>query len=183
MKSIRNLLAGGLLAAAALATAAGAAPAAADDASSPPPPPPGPHGWAGHGPGHHGFGPERIFSKLGLTADQQQSVDAILAAKRPDLKSLHQQMRANSLKLWQTKPDDPNYAETVAEVSQANAALTTQQITMMADLRAQLYGVLTQPQKVQLAALEAKMQARMQQHGMRGHPPGAGGPPPGPGGP
>jgi periplasmic protein CpxP/Spy len=180
MKSICNLLAASLLATATLA--AGAAPAVADDASTAPPPP-GPHGWAGHGPGRHGFGAERIFSKLGLTADQQQSVEAILAAKRPDLKGVHEQMRANSLKLGQTKPDDPNYAGTVAEVSQANAALMTQQITLRADLRAQLYGVLTQPQKIQLAALEATMRARMQQHGMHGHPPGAGGPPPPLGGP
>jgi Spy/CpxP family protein refolding chaperone len=183
MKSIRFLLAGSLLAAAALATAAGAAPAAADEASSAPPPPPGPHGWGGHGPRHHGWGPQRLFSKLGLSADQQQSVEAILAAKRPELKSLHQQMRANSQKLWQTKPDDPNYAGTVAEVSQANAALLTQQITMTADLRAQLYGVLTQPQKTQLAALEAQMRAHMQERFKHGHPPGAGGPPPPLGGP
>ena len=49
--------------------------------------------------GHHGFGLAHLYSKLGLSADQQAQVKSILDSARPGLKSLHQQMRANSLKL------------------------------------------------------------------------------------
>jgi len=161
MKSIRNLLAGSLLAAGALLTAAAgiSMATAADEATSEtPPPPPGPHGWH-HGRGH-GHGQWHLLHKLGLSAAQQQSVKAIMAAAGPQMKSLHEQMRSNSQKLDQTKPTDPNYTSIVAQVSQTQGSLSAQMMTQQADVRAQVFKVLTPGQQEQLATLEAKMQAR-----------------------
>ena len=84
-------------------------------------------------------------------------------------------MRANSLELKQIKPDDPNYANVVAQVSQSNGALHSQMITQQANLRAQLYGVLTNAQKTLLAQLEAQWKASPHHHRHWG-----GGPPPPP---
>lgn len=167
MASTRNALAaivlagGTLLAAAGFSIAqeadnspAGAAPAAQAN---------GPHKW---GPGHE-WGPGRLYSKLGLSAEQQASIKAIWTAAKPQMQSMHEQMRANHLKLMQTKPDDPNYGNVVAEVAQSNATLASQRTSQAAEMRAQMYAVLTPAQKSQLAALEAQWAAHPH-HGPRG---------------
>jgi protein CpxP len=168
MKSMRNVLVGTLLAGGALLTAATSFSIAnaADDATTATPAP------GSQAPGRHGFGPERIFSKLGLTADQQASIQSIMAAAKPQMKSLHEQMRANHLKLMQTKPDNPNYGNVVAEVAQANAALASQRTTQAAELRTKMYAVLTPAQKTQLASLEAQW-ASHPHHARWGGPHGA----------
>jgi Spy/CpxP family protein refolding chaperone len=126
MKSNRNLLAGILLAAGALATtAAGISTAtAADVATTAAPAAPGPHGWH-----HHRHGAFHLLSKLNLSAEQQASIKTIMANAGPQMKSIHQEMRANSLKLSQTQPTDANYAGVVAQVTQANGSLHSQMIT------------------------------------------------------
>jgi periplasmic protein CpxP/Spy len=153
MKSIRNLLAGSLLVAGALATAAASisSASAADDPNTTAQPP-GPQGWHHHG-GH-------LLAKLNLNADQQAQVKSIMANAGPQMKSIHQQMQANSQKLRQTQPNDPNYANVVAEVSQSNATLHSQMTTQQAEVRASVFKILTPEQQSQLAALEAQMQSR-----------------------
>jgi protein CpxP len=168
MKSNRNLLAGSLLAAGALWAATSISIAtAADEASTAAAPAPGAHAWHHHHGGH-------LLAKLNLSAQQQTAVKAIMANAGPQMKSIHQEMRANSLKLRQTQPNDPNYANVVAQVTQANGSLHSQMITQKEAVRAQVFKVLTPAQQTQLAALQeqmhAQMQARMQS---RGGPPAA----------
>src|SRR5580698_3960197 len=121
MKSNRNLLAGSLLAAGTLmAAAAGISIATAADTTTAPvatPAAPGPHAW------HHHHGAGRLLAKLNLTPEQQAAVKTIMANAGPQMKSIHQEMRANSLKLHQTQPTDANYAGVVAQVTQANGSL------------------------------------------------------------
>ena len=156
MKSIRNLLTTTLLTAGAVLTAATSMTiaSAADEATTTPPPPPGPHGW------HHGRGPWHLLGKLGLSATQKQQVKDIMAAAHPQMQSLHNQMRANSLKLRQTPPTDPNYASIASQVSQTHGSLSAQMMTQHAGVRAQVFNVLTPAQQTQLAALEAQMPAQ-----------------------
>jgi Spy/CpxP family protein refolding chaperone len=161
MISIRNLLTGSLLAAGALLTAATSiSPATAADDTTAPAPPAGPQGWHHHGPGH-------LYSKLNLSAEQQASIKAIMSNAGPQMKSIHQEMRANSLKLGQTQPNDPNYANVVAQVTEANGSLHSQMITQREAVRAQIFKILTPQQQTQLAALQAQMM---------NHPHGAWGP-------
>jgi protein CpxP len=172
MKPMRNVFAGILMAGGALLTATlGAAAAAADDPAAATPPPAAP-GAAAHGRGHgpSGDGPGHLYSKLGLSTDQQASIKSIMTAARPQMKSMHDQMRANHLKLMQTKPDDPNYGNVVAEVAQSNATLASQRTTHAAELRTHMYAVLTPAQKTQLTALEAQWAAHPQ-HGPGRHGP------------
>jgi Spy/CpxP family protein refolding chaperone len=173
MKSIRNILAATTLAGGALlAAATGFSLANAADNATAATLPPGAN--ERHGPGAHG-GPEHMFSKLGLTTEQQASIKSIMTASKPQMKTLHEQMRANHLKLMQTKPDDPNYANVVAEVAQSNATLASQRTKQAAELRTQMYAVLTPAQKTQLATLEAQWAANPHQgHGHWGpHAPAA----------
>jgi periplasmic protein CpxP/Spy len=158
MKSIRNLLAGSALAAGALVTAAaGISIATAADvattAAPAAPAAPGPHAWH-----HHGFG--HLYAQLNLTADQKAQMKNIMMAAAPQMKSIHQQMHANSLKLRQTQPNDPNYATTVSQVSEANAPLFAQMTTQKAEIRASMFKILTPAQQTQLQALEVQMQNR-----------------------
>ena len=154
MISNRNLLAGTLLAAGALLTAAtGISPATAADDATTTAPPAGPRGWHHHGPGH-------LYSKLNLSTEQQASIKTIMSNAGPQMKSIHQEMRANSLKLGQTQPNDPNYANVVAQVTEANGSLHSQMITQREAVRAQIFKILTPQQQTQLAALQAQMLSR-----------------------
>ena len=148
MKSIRQGLVGVLMAGG-LFTAMVNLPAMAADAA----------GW---GLGKHGLGgpgepggPGQVFKKLGLSAEQQASIKAIMTASKPQMQSMHEQMRANHLKLLQIKPDDANYGNVVAQVAASNAALASQRTQQGAERRSQMYAVLTPAQKTQLTALEA----------------------------
>jgi protein CpxP len=167
MKSIRILLGGTLLAAGAILSAASSISiaSAADEATAAAPPAMEQHGW------HHGAG--HLYAQLNLTAEQKAQIKTIMSGAGPQLKNIHQQMKANSLKLRQTQPSDANYPNVVAEVSQANASLHSQMITMHEDVRAQVFKILTPAQQTQLAALEAQMQS----HGHGWGPHGAGAPP------
>jgi Spy/CpxP family protein refolding chaperone len=157
MKSNRNLLAGILLATGALTTAAGISVAtAADEATTAAPAAPGPHGW------HHHHGAFHLLSKLNLSAEQQASIKTIMANAGPQMKSIHQEMRANSLKLSQKQPTDANFPTVVAQVTQAYGSLHSLMISQREAVRAQIFKVLTPAQQTQLAALKAQMQARMQ---------------------
>jgi Spy/CpxP family protein refolding chaperone len=136
---------------------------AADEApTTQPPAPPGPHEW------HHHEGPWHLLGKLGLNDAQKQQIKEIMTAARPQMQTLHEQMRANSVKLRQTLPTDPSYASVVSQVSQTEGSLAAQMMTQRADVRAQVFKVLTPAQQGQLATLEAQMPPH--KHGGRGGP-------------
>jgi periplasmic protein CpxP/Spy len=162
MKSIRNLLAGTALAAGALLTAGtvfSIATAADETTPAPTTPPPGGHGWHHH---HHGMG--FLYSKLGLTDAQKASIKSIMQTNGPQMKSLHQQMQTNSLKLQQTQPNDPNYSNVVSQTASANATVHQQMDTLKGTIRQEIFAKLTPAQQTQLQTLEAQMAARRAAH-------------------
>jgi Spy/CpxP family protein refolding chaperone len=103
-----------------------------------------------------------MLSKLNLTPEQKAAVKTIMANAGPQMKSIAQEMRANSQKLHSTQPTDANYAAVVSQVTQANGSLHSQMITQREAARAQIYKVLTPAQQTQLVALQAQMKANMQ---------------------
>jgi Spy/CpxP family protein refolding chaperone len=154
MNSNRKLLTGTLLAAGMLLTAAASiSPATAADDPTTTAPPGGPRAWHHHGPGN-------FYSKLNLSAEQQASIKTIMENAGPQMKNIHSEMRANSMKLSQTQPNDPNYANVVAQVTEANGSLHSQMITQREAVRAQIFKILTPEQQTQLAALKAQMMNR-----------------------
>ena len=156
MNSIRTLLAGSVLATGALLSAGAGLAMAADDAT-PAAAAPGQHGW------HHHGGPMHLYGKLGLSDAQKAQIKTIMQAAGPQMKTLHQQMRDNQLKLHQVQPTDSNYDAVVSEVSQANGTLHGQLAVQMAGVRKEIFTkVLNASQQAQLQQLEAQMQARMQ---------------------
>src|SRR6202453_941513 len=166
MKSIRNLLTATLLTTGAVMTAAaGLSIASAQTTTTTPPAgPSGHHGW------HHHRGPWHLLSKLGLSDAQKTQIKSIMTAAKPEMQSLHQQMRTNMQKLQQTPPSDANYSTIASQVSQTHGSLSAQMMTQRANVRAQIFKVLTPAQQTQLATLKAQMAARWQS---RGAAPGA----------
>jgi Spy/CpxP family protein refolding chaperone len=160
MISIRKLLAGTALAAGTL-IAAGAPISLAGAADATPPQAQGAHpGWGHHGHHRGGF----MYAKLGLTDAQKSQIKTIHQTAAPQMKSLFQQMQANSVKLKQMSPADPNYMNTVQSVSQANAPLRAQLAVQRASIHQEVFTkVLTSEQQAQLLQLQAQMQQRMQQ--------------------
>jgi Spy/CpxP family protein refolding chaperone len=171
MNSIRNLLAGTALSAGALLTAGAVFSLANAQTTTPTPAAPaaGPHGWH-----HHRHGPGFLYSKLGLSDAQKAAIKTIMQTNGPQMKSLHEQMYANSLKLRQTQPNDPNYSNVVSQVTSANAPLHQQMDALHATIRQEIFAKLTPTQQTQLQALEAQAEARHAAGGTRG----AGAPPP-----
>src|SRR3979411_2406495 len=164
MNSIRNLLTATLVTSGAVLTAAGMSLAsAADEApTTQPPAPPGPHEW------HHHEGACHLLGKLGLNAAQKLEIKEIMTAARPHMQTLHEQMRSNWVKLRQTLPTDPGYAGVVSQVSQAEGSLAARVMRERAQVRAQVFKVVTPAQQTQLATLEAQMPPH--KHGGRGGP-------------
>jgi protein CpxP len=158
MKSNRKYFAASLAAGAILSAAAGISIAIAADTAAPAvaPAAPGPHGGWHH---HHHHGGGMMLSKLNLTPEQQASVKTIMANAGPQMKSIFQEMHANSQKLHATQPTDANYAAVVSQVTQANGSLHSQMITQREAVRAQIYKILTPAQQTQLVALQAQMKA------------------------
>jgi protein CpxP len=159
MKSIRNLLTATLLTTGAVMTAAAGlsiASAQTTTTTTPPAGPSGHHGW------HHHRGPWHLLSKLGLSDAQKTQIKSIMTAAKPEMQSLHQQMRANMQKLQQTQPSDANYSTIASQVSQTHGSLSAQMMTQRTNVRAQIFKVLTPAQQTQLATLQAQMAARWQ---------------------
>ena len=149
MKSIRNLLWPTLLTAgAALTAAAGMSAASAADQTTAPQA--AAQGW------HHHGGPWHLLSKLNLSASQKQQIKDIMTTAHPQMQSLHEQMRANMQKLQQTAPTDPNYSSIASQVGQAHGSLAAQALTQRAEVRAQVFRVLTPAQQSQLTALRQR---------------------------
>jgi len=158
MKSIRNLVTATLLTTGAVMTAAAglSVASAQTTTTTPPAAPSGHHGW------HHHRGPWHLLSKLDLSDAQKTQIKSIMTAAKPEMQSLHQQMRANMQKLEQTQPSDANYSTIASQVSQTHGSLSAQMMTQRANVRAQIFKVLTPAQQTQLATLRAQMAARWQ---------------------
>jgi Spy/CpxP family protein refolding chaperone len=183
MQKANKLAAGGLLAALGLAAAVG--PVALADAD----PPAGPqqHGWGpSDGPGerdggwhrggerrggwHHHWGPGAEFHELGLTDAQHAQMKSILETARPATQELTQKIRANAKQLREITPDDKNYAQVVARVSQENGVLSGKLLAQRAKTYADLYALLAPVQKTHLAEIRARRAKWMDEHqDGRGH--------------
>ena len=142
---------GGWAIALGLTLAGGSLALAADEAATAPPA----HDWAGHGGGWHPHGgPLAAFRQLNLNDSQQASLKAILEAAKPTTHQLMQQLHANNAQLRAITPDDPNYAQVVATVTQQNGALMAQLQAQRAQVYAEAYALLDATQKTQLAGLQ-----------------------------
>ncbi|GAB3789992.1 Spy/CpxP family protein refolding chaperone [Dyella agri] len=123
------------------------------------PGPGGPGGWGHHG-GHHGM---MDLHKLNLSDAQKASIKQIMKSSFGQNKSQFQAVRQQRQAFEAMNPSDSGYQAAAASLAQAEGAATTARVQQMANVRAQIYAVLTPAQQSQWATMKAQQQARHQQ--------------------
>jgi Spy/CpxP family protein refolding chaperone len=119
---------------------------------------PGGQHWHHHG-GMMGGMLLHSLHQLNLTEQQKQSVHGILSSARTQLQAQHHSAgTANFAAL--ANPGDPNHAAALQDLQSRMAA----RIQARDQIQQQIYGVLTQDQKTQLASIIAAKQAKMAAH-------------------
>ena len=124
------------------------------------PGPGGPGGWHHHG-DHRGMMMD--FHKLNLTDAQKASIKQIMKSSFGQNKGQFQALRQQREAFEAMNPTDAGYQSAAAALAKAEGAATTARVEQMANIRAQIYNVLTPAQQSQLAAQKAQEQARRQQ--------------------
>lgn len=119
----------------------------------------GPHGgWHSHGRAQL-----MVLKKLNLTDAQRASVKQILQTSFAQNKTQRQALKQQRSAFESMTPDQVGYQAAAASLAQAEGAATQQRVQQQANIRAQIYAVLTTSQKAQLATFKAQQQARQQQ--------------------
>ena len=115
-------------------------------------------GWHGH---RHGqFMPLRI---LDLTDAQRSSIRQIMKSSFAASKSQRQALSGQRRAFESMTPDQVGYSSAAASLAQAEGHATRVRVQQMADVRAQVYAVLTPTQKSELASMKARREARRAQ--------------------
>lgn len=129
----------------------------ADDA----PPPPARHMHGGFGMHHPMMG---FFAReLNLTDTQKAQMKSIMQKERPTLKPLFQQSHQVDLQLRQYV--EGNYDEAkVRALAAQKAQVETEMTVQTTRIHNEMYQLLTSDQQARLKEIEARHEARMQQH-------------------
>lgn len=101
---------------------------------------------------------------LDLTADQQTQMKAIWAKEKPGLQPLMTQMHQNHADTKALEASGPFDENKTRALASANAQTMIELQVQHARIKAELVQLLTADQKTKLAQIEAKHEARMQQH-------------------
>lgn len=122
------------------------------------------HGGFGHGGhGQRGHGQLMRLGKLNLTDAQKASVKQIVSTSRTQNKSAREALRTQRSAFESMTPNQVGYQSAAASLAQAEGQATQQRVQQMANLRAQIYAVLTPQQQAQAATFKAQAQARRAQ--------------------
>ncbi len=118
---------------------------------------------------HHGRyshsrgGMDMGLGKLDLTDAQRASIKQIVKTSFAQNKTQWQALRQQRSAFESMTPDQVGYQAAAASLAQAEADATRVRVQQKANVRAQIYAVLTPAQKVQMASMKQQKQARRQQ--------------------
>jgi Spy/CpxP family protein refolding chaperone len=143
---------------AALAVLLGSYIANAQSADATAPPPTRGHEFGMRG-DHMGFFPRQ----LNLTDDQKSQMKTIMHTAHPAMKTLYEQQHQIEVQLRQYVEGNYNDAKVRALATQ-KAQIEVELTVAQTKLHNQMYQLLTSDQQSQVKELEAKHEARMQQH-------------------
>ena len=118
------------------------------------------HGWHGH---HDRHGQMMMFHKLNLSDAQKASVKQIVSTSRQQNKTQWQALRQQRAAFEAMTPNQVGYQAAAASLAQAEGQATQTRVQQMANVRAQIYAVLTPAQQAQAATFKAQAQARRAQ--------------------
>lgn len=120
------------------------------------------HGRGGHHGhrGHHGGPFMHALKSLDLSDAQRDSIRGAMKASWQSGKASHQTQRALHRQLMVMAPTDAGYGALVNQVAEAEANAARDRVLKMAALKAEVYGMLTDAQKAQLAEKLANLPER-----------------------
>lgn len=137
------VVAGLMIAAPQLASAQAAAPAPEARAE---------HGGRHHGHGRHHGGPfMHQLKSLDLSDAQRESIRAVIKASFESGKAQHESMRSLHRQMLTATPESAGYAALVNQLADAEANAARDRVQKMAALKGEIYAMLTDAQKAQLA--------------------------------
>lgn len=118
------------------------------------------HGWHGH----HGMAMGgHMYDQLNLSDAQRAQIKQLtqqdFAQAKPQMQALRQARQA----FESTAPGTADYQTAASNLAEAEADAARTRTTNRANLRAQIYQVLTPAQRTQLASIRADHKAKMQQ--------------------
>lgn len=118
----------------------------------------------GHGWHHHRGGPfAHELKELDLTDAQKASIKQIVQAAHQQLKPQMRALRQQHAALETATPGTSAYQTATTNLAQAAAAAASSRVQEAATARAQIYAVLTDAQKTQLAGLIQQREAKIAQ--------------------
>lgn len=118
------------------------------------------HAWHGH----HGMAMGgHMYSKLGLSDAQRTQIKQMTRQDFAQSKPQRQALRRARQAYESATPGTAAYQTAVSNMAEAEADAARSRATNRANLRAQIYQVLTPTQRTQLADLRAQRQERRQQ--------------------
>lgn len=119
-------------------------------------------GRSGHG-HHRGHGHDMAFKKLDLTDAQRASIKQIVSNSRTQNKGQREALRQQREAFRSMTPDQVGYQAAAARLAQAEGSAMQVRVQQKANVRAQVYAVLTPAQKAKMATMRAEHQARREQ--------------------
>jgi len=106
---------------------------------------------------------DRMAADLNLTADQQQKLKGVFESARPEMEQVRDRARENAEKMRTAQPGSANYDAVVSEVARNAGDLASRAVTNGAQLRAQVWAVLTPDQRQKLETLQAQRRTAMKE--------------------
>lgn len=117
------------------------------------------HAWHGH----HGMAMGgHMYAKLGLSDAQRTQIKEMRRQSFTQAKPQMQALRQAREAFASATPGTAAYQTAASNMAEAEADAARTRATSRADLRAQIYQVLTPAQRSQLASLQAQRQARIE---------------------
>lgn len=112
------------------------------------------------GPGMRGERMMRMVRELGLTPEQRTQVRGLMEAAQPKMQELRGQIRAQDQKLRDADPNAKGYDAAVASSAKRVGELSAQLVQQRAQLRKQVWQVLTPEQRAKAEAKRAEAKKR-----------------------
>jgi len=131
------------------------------------------HGM-GHGKSMHGYpggpdgaGPMAMFDRMGeevgLTEPQKQELAALMQMYRPRIKELGERGQEDRRALMVMAPNDPAYNKQADVLSKQAGASAAEMVTLLTELQANAYALLSVEQQATFLRLRAEQRQRMEQ--------------------
>jgi len=121
-----------------------------------------------HGAGMHlGGDPQRMVQhltrELELDETQQQEIENIVTAAKPEIEALRDRVEANMKAMHELDVNDSDYYARLNELAAEKGAIASEQALLHGRLKAEINGALTPEQRQQLADKGDRMRDRFKQ--------------------